>query len=56
MAKCWIASELLDSTRAFQPACIILAAADLDIFTPLSDRPMRATALAEAVQERFASR
>jgi len=40
----------METVRAFQPACIILAAADLDIFTPLSRGPMTAAALAKTLR------
>jgi hypothetical protein len=42
--------RLMETVRAFQPACIILAAADLDIFTPLSRGPMTAAALAKTLR------
>jgi len=50
MTKTWMASQLLEIVRAFQPACVIMAAADLDLFTALNERPMNASGLAEAVQ------
>ncbi len=50
MAKTWAAPELLEVVRAFQPACVIMAAADLDLFTALNNGPMMASGLAEAVQ------
>ena len=46
MTKSWTATELFEMVRAFQPACVITAAAELDIFTALSDRPMTAVTLA----------
>ncbi len=46
MAKQWTAQEVLDVARSFQPACVLTAAADLDVFSPLYDKPMTAEALA----------
>ena len=45
----WTETRLMETTRAFQPACVILAAADLDVFTILSRRPMSDVALATAL-------
>lgn len=38
--------SILEMVRAFQPACVLIAAADLDIFTLLHARPMNAARLA----------
>lgn len=46
MAKRWTAQEVLDLTRSFQPACVLTAAAVLDVFTPLHAKPMTAGTLA----------
>ncbi len=46
MAKKWTAEEVLDMARLFQPACVLAAAADLDVFSPLHEKPMTAQALA----------
>ncbi len=46
MAKRWTAQEVLDLSRSFQPACVLTAAAVLDVFTPLHAKPMTAIALA----------
>ena len=46
MAKSWTATGLLEVIRAFQPACIVTAAADLDVFTALGDRSVTAATLA----------
>lgn len=46
MAKQRTAQEVLDIARTFQPACILTAAADLDVFSPLHEKPMTAQALA----------
>jgi len=46
MAKKWTAQEVLDLVRLFQPVCVLAAAADLDVFSPLHEKPMTAQALA----------
>ena len=46
MAKQWTAQEVLDISRSFQPACVLTAAAALDVFSPLHARPMTAGVLA----------
>jgi SAM-dependent methyltransferase len=46
MPKQWTAEEALIAVRAFQPACILTAAAELDIFSVLYKRPMTAESLA----------
>jgi precorrin-6B methylase 2 len=46
MAKQWTAQEVLDISRSFQPACVLTAAATLDVFSPLHTKPMTAGALA----------
>lgn len=46
MTKQWSAEEVLEAARAFQPACVLTAAADLDVFSALDGRPMSADALA----------
>jgi len=46
MAKKWTAEEVLDMARLFQPACVLAAGADLDVFTPLHEKPMTAQVLA----------
>ena len=47
MAKRWTSDEILGMVRAFQPACILVAAAELDIFTALSQKPMTAQSVAD---------
>jgi len=47
MAKQWTAQELLDFSRTFQPACVLTAAAALDVFSPLHAKQMTAGALAD---------
>jgi len=42
----WTGEELLELARAFQPACVLMAAAELDLFAVLRGRRMTAEALA----------
>jgi len=49
MGKSWTATGLLGAIRGFQAACIITAAADLDVFTALGDQPASAATLAERI-------
>jgi len=46
MAKQSTAGELMELVRAFQPACIVIAAAELDVFTILHGQPTDAARLA----------
>jgi hypothetical protein len=46
MAEPWTANGLLEKVRGFQGACVIAAAAELDVFTALDSRPATAAALA----------
>ena len=46
MVKQWTVQEVLDISRSFQPACVLTAAAVLDVFTPLHAKPMTANVLA----------
>ncbi len=46
MTKQWTAQEVLDFSRTYQPACVLTAAAALDVFTRLHAKPMTAGALA----------
>jgi SAM-dependent methyltransferase len=46
MSKSWTADELLERVRGFQAACVIVAAAELDLFTALARRPASAATLA----------
>jgi hypothetical protein len=46
MAKSWTMDELLEKVRGFQGACVIAAAAELDVFTALRGTPASANALA----------
>ncbi|MBN1359468.1 MAG: hypothetical protein JW993_02700 [Sedimentisphaerales bacterium] len=49
MAKSWTAAELMEAVRAFQPACVITAAADLNVFTALDGQPMTVLMLAARI-------
>ena len=46
MAGTWSADELLERVRGFQAACVVVAAAELDLFTALEPMPATAAALA----------
>ncbi len=46
MAKQWTAEEVLNVAWSFQRACVLNAAAELDVFSPLHEKPMTAQALA----------
>lgn len=50
MTKKWDAEGLLGVVRGFQEACIITAAADLDLFTALGETPTTVAELAGKVQ------
>ncbi|HRR33074.1 MAG TPA: hypothetical protein P5026_03155 [Kiritimatiellia bacterium] len=39
-----------DRVRGFQPACVIIAAAELDVLTMLNARPMGAATLARKIK------
>ena len=49
MSKQWTREEVLELARSFQPACVLAAAADLDIFSRLTTRPLTAEETAKAV-------
>jgi len=49
MTRSWKMDELLEKVRGFQGACVIAAAAELDVFTAIGDKP----ATAEAVSARI---
>jgi len=49
MAKQWTVDEILGLGRSFQSACILTAAAELDIFSVLAEGAMNAESLAERV-------
>jgi len=46
MSKAWTRDEILELARSFQPACVLAAAADLDLFRALAEGPMTAATLA----------
>jgi len=46
MAQDWTAKKVLDLMRGYQPACVLAAAAELDVFGVLSGRRMTARSLA----------
>ena len=50
MPGSWTPAQLLEMTRAFQPACIISAAAELDLFSLLGDAPATIDTLAARVE------
>ena len=50
MAKQWTADELMELVRGFHPACVIIAAAELDVFTILRDQSMDAPSLAVRIK------
>ncbi len=49
MATHWTVQRISDIVRSFQPACVITAAADLNVFSPLHEKPMTAESLADAI-------
>lgn len=50
MPRKWTSEEILDLSRAYQPACVIAAAADLDLFTFIADQEIAADTLAGRLQ------
>lgn len=50
VAKQWTADDLTELVRGFQPACVIIAAAELDVFTSLHGRPSDAAYLAGRIK------
>ncbi len=46
MATKWTADQVLEMARAFQPACVLTAAAELNVFSALHPRPAAAPAVA----------
>ncbi len=46
MGRTWSADELLERVRGSQAACVVVAAAELDLFTVLGETPAAASALA----------
>ncbi|MCF7973684.1 MAG: methyltransferase domain-containing protein [Phycisphaerae bacterium] len=49
MTTDWTLESLLELIRGFQPACIVAAAAELDLFSFLEAEPMEASALADVL-------
>jgi precorrin-6B methylase 2 len=47
MAETWTAQKLLETARSYQSVCVLLAAAELDLFTALGDGALSAGELAE---------
>ena len=50
MTKKWAAEEVFAVARGFHPACVLLAAADLNVFTILKTEPMSARAVADKLE------
>ncbi len=50
MGEEWTAEALLEVVRGYHPACVVIAAAELDVFTSLHGRPMSAADLADRIQ------
>jgi precorrin-6B methylase 2 len=50
MTQEWTAETLFELTSAYQPACVLMAAAELDVFSALAQRPSAAAELAIVVQ------
>jgi precorrin-6B methylase 2 len=50
MSKPWTADGLFETVRGFQAACVIVAAAELDLFTSLAGRPASAATLAARIE------
>lgn len=49
MTSPWTQEKLLDLVRGFQPACVVAAAADLNLFSHLSSQPAEAPCLAQTL-------
>jgi precorrin-6B methylase 2 len=47
MPREWTAEQILELARAYQPGCVLAAAADLDLFTHLADGAATAQTLAD---------
>jgi len=50
MAREWSADGVLELARSYQPACIITAAADLELFEVLSNGPLNGQKVAEQLE------
>ena len=49
MAKQWTPNQVAELTRSYQEVCVLLAAAELDLFTVLKSRPLTAAEVAKAI-------
>jgi hypothetical protein len=49
MTRSWKMDELLEKVRGFQGACVIAAAAELDVLTAIGDRPATAAVVAARI-------
>lgn len=49
MTRSWKTDELLEKVRGFQGACVIAAAAELDVFTAIGDKPSTAAVVAARI-------
>lgn len=50
MVKNWTGEEIQNIARSFQPACVLVASAELDVFSRLDSNPMTASALASEIK------
>lgn len=50
MAKHWTSEEIMNLARGFQTSCILAAAAELNVFSVLADKPLSAEDLAQKIQ------
>jgi predicted O-methyltransferase YrrM len=50
MARQWTGSDILEASRAYQGACVIAAAADLDLFSAIGTRAITAEAMSKEMQ------
>ena len=50
MPNHWTTEDIMNLAHGFQPACILAAAAELDIFAALAEKPLTAQVLAQKLQ------
>jgi precorrin-6B methylase 2 len=50
MSKQWTYQQMTELTRAFQPTCVLLAAAELDVFSKLTEAPRTAEGLCSSLE------
>jgi len=50
MMKDWSGEEIQNIARSFQPACVLVAGAELDVFSALDNNPMIASELASKIE------